>query len=524
MKSIASLFGAVVSCTVFALNPQAAALSLGDALDAPALNWSTGGSNLWFGQALVTHFDGDAAESGAVGDLEESWLQTTLVGPGEVGFWWKVSSEPTFDFLEFWLDGQLATRISGEMDWAPESFSIAAGTHLLRWRYTKDVSQSHNLDRAWVDQLTFVRTEALPAIRLRPLPEGRLELSWPDSFADVVLNTATDLVNWARMDVPVVQLNNTNYVELDASGPTSFYQAVLQPLVTGVSVESGRDYPVITGLQTGIPAYSDREFLYANVPPEVQGATYLVTANDDKFDTSATFLSFQVSQPVTVYVVYDDRYLNRPAWLADFQDSGLDLMIGPTTHSLYRKSFPPGVVTLGGNYVTGEGNNGMYTVLIAKSEVTLVGLTQTPLYLGSYVKVPVQMAPSSGLTLDDLEFVVPAGARGGTVSLSRDDEFDPAHPDIMLLAGYEPGTYQLQAVEKATGLIRGQAQYSITTRWPNERDGPSRWVAGDFVLPGVRGATWGGGSPTAPGKLQRHSGDGNPARCRFAAGHQFPAI
>jgi len=510
MKTTFWHIGSAALYALFILKTCAAPLDLGEALDAPGLIWTTG-TNSWIGQTSVSHYDGDAAESGAIGDRQDSWFQTVLPGPGQVSFWWKVSSEPSFDYLELWVDGQMIKRISGIVDWTSETFSCGVGSHLIRWRYYKDGSLSLNQDRGWVDQVAFLRQAVLPELEIHPLPNGRMQLLWLDPITPddgVYLIGTTDLVNWARVDLPVMRSGNTNVAELDATPRMSFYRTELQPLVVNVTAESGRDYPAITGLLPGTPAYSDRDYSYASLPPEVQGATYIVTANEDKFNASSTFLSFEVSQAVTVYVAYDDRYVNRPAWLGDFQDSGLDLLIGTTTHSLYRKTFPPGIVTLGGNYVAGEGNYGMYTVFITKAEVTFGGLSRTPLYLGSYLKVPVILDPGSGLTMDDLDFVVPAGGRGGTVSLSRDDDFDPAHPDIMLLAGYEPGDYELQAVERSTGLVRGTARFSVSTGWADDQEGPSRWVAGDFELPGVRGATWGGGSPTDPENLNVYPASG----------------
>jgi M6 family metalloprotease-like protein len=120
------------------------------------------------------------------------------------------------------------------------------------------------------------------------------------------------------------------------------------------------------------------------------------------------------------------------------------------------------------------------------------------LFVGSYVKIPVLINPNSGLTIDDLEFVVPAGPNGGTVSLSRDKNYDHVNPDIILLTGYEPGTYHLQAIEKSSGSVVADSEFSVNTYWGNDQEGPSLWVSGDYVLPGVSGATWGGGSPTDP--------------------------
>lgn len=135
---------------------------------------------------------------------------------------------------------------------------------------------------------------------------------------------------------------------------------------------------------------------------------------------------------------------------------------------------------------------------IPHSRVVILQTPTEPLFVGSYIKVPVIIDRRTGLTINDLDFNIPAGSKGGLISLSHDKKFDPANPDIMLLAGYEPGVYQLQAIQRSSGSVLANAEFSVTTRWSNDQEGPSIWVTGDFVLPGISGGTWGGGSPTDP--------------------------
>ena len=114
------------------------AQTLSTALDTANLVWTTGGSAAWVGQTSVTHDGADAARSGAIFEGQESWLQTTVTGPGRVAFWWKVSSEGDFDQLEFSIAGAAQAAISGEQDWQRVSFNVGAGSQALRWRYSKD--------------------------------------------------------------------------------------------------------------------------------------------------------------------------------------------------------------------------------------------------------------------------------------------------------------------------------------------------------------------------------------------------
>jgi hypothetical protein len=152
-------------------------ISLAEALDTTGLAWSTGGNGPWAGQLATSHDGTDAAQSAAITNNEESWMETTITnGPGQLNFWWKVSSEWLYDFLEFSIDGVLQNGgISGEVDWEQMSYSIPAGTHVVRWSYAKDEFVSSGLDRGWVDQVSFVPDG--PSVPLAEALDGP-GLSW----------------------------------------------------------------------------------------------------------------------------------------------------------------------------------------------------------------------------------------------------------------------------------------------------------------------------------------------------------
>ncbi|MBA7689205.1 hypothetical protein ES703_97709 [subsurface metagenome] len=90
--------------------PGPSADSLAEALDT-ALSFAMGGSADWFAQTTMTRYDGDAAQSGDISRRQDSWMQTTVSGTGTIKFYWKVSSEEDFDFLEFYIDSSLQEKI-----------------------------------------------------------------------------------------------------------------------------------------------------------------------------------------------------------------------------------------------------------------------------------------------------------------------------------------------------------------------------------------------------------------------------
>jgi Leucine-rich repeat (LRR) protein len=126
----------------------------GDLLGAPELFWETGGNAQWFGQGITRHDGGMASQSGTIGNYQQSWLQTVVRGPGRLSFWWKVSSEETYDWLTFTL-GEEAQSISGEVDWDRMVVNVPPGLQTARWEYRKDENASHGLDAGWLEQVRF---------------------------------------------------------------------------------------------------------------------------------------------------------------------------------------------------------------------------------------------------------------------------------------------------------------------------------------------------------------------------------
>lgn len=142
---------------------------LATALDSGNLIWSTSGNASWFGQTRVNHDGVDAAQSGITLNGQVSSLQTTVIGPGSVRFWWKVSSEEYFDYLSCDLDGVEQAILSGESDWQSQTVAIGSGSHLLKWTYRKDASVIAGLDAGWLDQVVVVTNP--PVITLQPVSQ-----------------------------------------------------------------------------------------------------------------------------------------------------------------------------------------------------------------------------------------------------------------------------------------------------------------------------------------------------------------
>ncbi|MFQ6675525.1 MAG: FlgD immunoglobulin-like domain containing protein [Fidelibacterota bacterium] len=130
-------------------------ISISDAVDNQTLEWISGGDQPWFGQRAVTHDGNDAAQSGAIGDNGDSWLDADIDigGPGTVNFWWKVSSQQGGDFLRLYVNDEEIDAISGEVNWQEKSFNVC-GYAYVSWSYEKNGSGAAGSDAGWLDEVT----------------------------------------------------------------------------------------------------------------------------------------------------------------------------------------------------------------------------------------------------------------------------------------------------------------------------------------------------------------------------------
>lgn len=216
------------------VRPAQPSPSLNDALDAD-LPWATAGDRPWFAQINTTHDATDAVQSGPIGDSQSSRLEATVLGPANLSFWWKVDSEPGYDFLTFEVDNNRPFEpISGNVDWQQKTVPIPAGTHTIRWTYAKDQTAPAGADAGWVDQV--VLTKLTPGEAGEPGPKielaasgPKLRLTWPDTASGFKLQVASRLAPDSWTDVSENDISKDGgvfFIQLSTSTGTAFYRLV----------------------------------------------------------------------------------------------------------------------------------------------------------------------------------------------------------------------------------------------------------------------------------------------------------
>ena len=136
-----------------------APLTLGEALDATNLVWTTEGGAAWAPQIAVSSDGEDAARSGAVVGEETSRLATTVRGAGTLAWKWKadVAGSAGVDVL---VDGEslydAGVYLEGTTDWTDASIAIeGTGEHTVVFEYWNGGTEATISDCAYLDRVSW---------------------------------------------------------------------------------------------------------------------------------------------------------------------------------------------------------------------------------------------------------------------------------------------------------------------------------------------------------------------------------
>ena len=223
---------------------------LGVAANFPEGTWTTGGTGgTWFAQSGITQ-DGSSAlrSSQTIPFSSSTYIETTVYGPGELSFYWAVSSEAGYDPFACQLDGVELANISGEqMGWTQRLFAIGWGPHVVRWVFSVDHNKPGIYNAAFLDQVAF---SPMPVVSLEtaaaPIPLPLLTSGNAAWFGQTTVNH--DGISAARSGY--ITHNQSTTLETTVCGPgtiafywkvSSEYADPLIFLVDGVALEQIAD-------------------------------------------------------------------------------------------------------------------------------------------------------------------------------------------------------------------------------------------------------------------------------------------
>ncbi|MDY0017817.1 MAG: peptidylprolyl isomerase [Candidatus Delongbacteria bacterium] len=132
----------------------------------------------------------------------EIFIDTVYDSDGEVSFWYKVSSQEDYDYMEFWIDRIKKMVVSGETPWREITFPVPAGNRTLKWKYKKNVSGIFGEDCARLDRI--VLGGGLPVSIESQITPAEIELyqNYPNPFnPDTEISFSLDRPQEVRLTV-----------------------------------------------------------------------------------------------------------------------------------------------------------------------------------------------------------------------------------------------------------------------------------------------------------------------------------
>jgi hypothetical protein len=173
---------------------EASSFSVFPWINISAIPWIISGAN---------SFDGRfAARSGAISHNGSTSLLIRAVYPtaDSLTFYYKVSCEFNYDFLEFKLNGIEILKKSGDIPWTRKVVAVHAGINKMEWIYKKDQSVSAGDDCAWIDMIDFAQSGSVKYIQ-KDLQIARIEAPVRkdnyglETVTVKVLNPGKDILN-----------------------------------------------------------------------------------------------------------------------------------------------------------------------------------------------------------------------------------------------------------------------------------------------------------------------------------------
>ena len=203
--------------------------------------WENSSSIPWTIVSTGAHAGQYCAKSGNIGDNANTDLTITLdvLNAENVEFykkvsceapgsnWWS-SGETYYDYLAFYIDDNMKGQWAGTSDnWSLQTYSVATGTHTLKWSYVKDVNTTGGSDCAWVDDIK------LPA----------------HANSTVSIHTDIDVAE-NTMDIYPNPANDNAYINLNLTDNSEvsiyIYNAVGQLVKTiNTNLQSGENYVAV---------------------------------------------------------------------------------------------------------------------------------------------------------------------------------------------------------------------------------------------------------------------------------------
>lgn len=296
------------------------------ALDNCDFTWINGGATAWFGKSDVSHDGVDAARAGCIAPTEDSILETVIGQSGTLSFWWRVSCEPDYDFLGFYVDYELEDYLTGETGWIHKSVHVNAGQRVT-FRYYKDQSINEGSDCGWVDEVAFILDDALSISPLTGISSSGFQYGpfAPSLKTYTLTNTRDAVLNWS------VTGDGTGWLDYAPAGGSLAPGASVTLTVSlnaGAAALAPGTYPftyTVSNTGTGYSHTFQGTLKVIPIPGEVVVEDSILPADDHDIPFGSVILGMSRTEQIVIH--------NTDA-IHDLVVEGLTLMGAPSGKSL----------------------------------------------------------------------------------------------------------------------------------------------------------------------------------------------
>jgi len=134
--------------------------TLGEAVDAEPILFTTGGNADWAVDGSTGWTNGVSAKSGTITSGQTTWIEMTVVGPGTLTYCWNVMGgiyrNTPFAYAKVTVDGTQQVQEYSSGGWKGETIAVEGeGTHVIRWTYMHTSSRTADGDCAWLDAVAW---------------------------------------------------------------------------------------------------------------------------------------------------------------------------------------------------------------------------------------------------------------------------------------------------------------------------------------------------------------------------------
>lgn len=181
-------------------------------------------TNPW---TIVNDVSYDGLSSLKSGEISHNRTSTVTIplkiaARGEISFALKTSSEASYDFLKFYINGEEKAAWSGETDWTVATFAVDTGMQVFEWKYIKDQADTGGSDAAWIDQIIFPQSFQQVGFEILSSSSGE-----PLNEALIQFDSKSQLTDQAGISVFSEVLRGTKIYDVSKDG----YQNVVDTLV-----------------------------------------------------------------------------------------------------------------------------------------------------------------------------------------------------------------------------------------------------------------------------------------------------